>query len=220
MIYFLHGFLGSPEDWNEVLSYLPSGYEYETIDLTQGIPEFSKDAIIVGYSLGGRIALQLDHPGGLVILGAHFGLTNEKEKTERAQEEQRNLQEMRDCPDTFLKKWYAQPLFTTLNMQGDLLKRRQSIDFSKHAELYERFALSKQPLLSPPSHALLLHGEKDEKYAKMYCHFPNTKSIPDAGHAAHIENPKVTAILIQQYVVNIYGNSSYGSPLAGSRNFR
>jgi len=219
MIYFLHGFLGSPEDWNEVIFHLPSEWACQSLDLTREIPQFAKDDILVGYSMGGRIALQLDHPGGLVILGAHFGLANSEDRKERAKDELLTLLNMKECPETFLKKWYSQPLFNTLPMQGDLLKRRQSIDFVKHAELFERFALSKQPLIQPPEHALFLYGEKDEKYAKMYCRLPNAKAVPEAGHAAHIENPKITAVLIQQYVETLDGHSSYGSQLARSRNF-
>lgn len=201
MIYFLHGFLGSKEDWNEVISHLPSHYKCASLDLTHHIPQsFDKSAVVVGYSMGGRIALTRDHKGGLVLLGAHFGLSTCEERKARAKEENKILEELKGDKDALLQKWYAQPLFSTLSLQGDLLQRRKSIDFDKHAKLFEEFALSKQPLFTPPTHALLLYGEKDEKYAKIYRMYMNAKAIPDAGHAAHLENPKAVASSIQHYV--------------------
>ena len=201
MIYFLHGFLGSKEDWNEVISYLPSHYNCESLDLTETIPSsFDDRAIVVGYSMGGRIALTRNHKGGLVLLGAHFGLSTQDERALRAKEESKILEEMKGDKDALLQKWYAQPLFSTLRVQDELLKRRKSIDFDKHAQLFEEFALSKQTLFTPPPHALLLYGEKDQKYAKIYRMYANAKAIPDAGHAAHLENPKAVAFSIEHYV--------------------
>jgi 2-succinyl-6-hydroxy-2,4-cyclohexadiene-1-carboxylate synthase len=206
-VYFLHGFLGAPGDWNEVVSYLPYRWKCEAVDLARQVPSsFPEDATVVGYSLGGRIAMRANHAGGLCLLGAHLGLASEEEKKKRAEEEAGILRDMQGSPDAFLKKWYSQPLFKTLCLKEDLFKRRRSIDFAKHAELFERFSLSRQPLFEPPAHALLLYGENDEKYAKLYCHFPNAKAVPQAGHAMHIENPKAVASLIQQYVENFYGN--------------
>lgn len=220
-LYFLHGFLGVPEDWKEVIGHLPSDWECEALDLTLPLPErFPEESALVGYSLGGRIALQQHHQGALVLLSAHFGLASEEEKKARGQEEKRILQEMEGCPETFLRKWYSKPLFSTLRMEGDLLKRRRSIDFAKHAALFSRYALSKQPFTPPPAHALLLYGERDEKYAKLYQPYETARAIPHAGHAVPIENPKATATFIQTYMERSYGNTDDRGELARSGRLR
>ncbi len=205
---FLHGFLGSPIDWESTISYLPAHYCCHTPDLADPAQkEFPSSMVLIGYSMGGRIALQTYMARGLVLIGAHFGLTTEEERLKRHDEEQKLLLHFKKDPLDFIDWWYRQPLFSTLPFDDELRKRRQSIDFEQHAKLFERFALSKQPLHTPPNSALLLYGEHDKKYAKLYSAWPNAYAIPDAGHAAHIENPKRVAQHIEHYVEEIYAQS-------------
>lgn len=201
---FLHGFLGSPLDWRETIAYLPNTYSCQALDLAEDVPHaLPSSSILIGYSMGGRIALQLPPTKGLVLIGAHFGLADEKEKTLRHNEEQKLLEHLQNDPLGCIDWWYRQPLFSTLVLDEELRKRRQSVDFAKHVQLFERFRLSLQPFCKPPDSALLLYGERDKKYATLYSHWSNSHAIPDAGHAAHIENPKMTAQFIQEYVENI-----------------
>jgi len=208
---FLHGFLGSPLDWEKTISYLPAHYSCRVPDLADGTQiNFSPLSVLIGYSMGGRIALQMPPACGLVLIGAHFGLTNEPERRKRREEEERLCIHLKRDPIDFIDWWYRQPLFSTLPLNDELRKRRESIDFTQHAQLFEWFALSKQPLFIPPPSALLLYGENDKKYANLYSAWPNAHAIPDAGHAAHLENPKMTAQFIQHYVEGIYAQNGSG----------
>ena len=92
-VVFLHGFLGSSLDWLEVLSYLPSFKSY-LIDLPGHgksafhpeliLPHFEEKIDLVGYSMGGRLALQYaaQNPQKiekLILLSTHLGLFSEEE---------------------------------------------------------------------------------------------------------------------------------------------
>ncbi len=203
-VIFLHGFLGSPEDWREVIDFLPS-YSCQALDLAKELPTaLPQDSIVVAYSMGGRIALTLPPTRGLVILSSHFGLKNDEERAVRRKKEDRELLQMRTDFFAFLNDWYKQPLFSTLKLDDALLQRRRSIDYIRHAELFDKFRLSEQPLFTPPPHALLLYGERDQKYAALYSNYPNARAIPEAGHAAHIENPRSTADMITLYIEELY----------------
>lgn len=102
-LYALHGFLGSPEDW-EMHAALPgllikedlfAGCESSSLtgwaaNFNQRVHEHSghESNILMGYSLGGRLALHalLDQPrlwNRAIIISTHPGLVDEKAKNER-----------------------------------------------------------------------------------------------------------------------------------------
>ena len=72
---FLHGFLGTKEDWNEIISYLEPKYNCFALDLPghgstpycedweedifEEIADFSTPIHLIGYSMGGRVAMRL-----------------------------------------------------------------------------------------------------------------------------------------------------------------
>jgi len=80
---FLHGFLGSPEDFKSfnlpgTFLTLP-GHQGRPLDLTLLEKEISEKTVLIGYSLGGRLALHFakrfpERIAGLVILSANPGL--------------------------------------------------------------------------------------------------------------------------------------------------
>jgi pimeloyl-ACP methyl ester carboxylesterase len=57
-ISFLHGFSGDPEGWREVISLLPE-YECQALAYPFDLPT---EGILVGYSMGGRIAMSSQLP--------------------------------------------------------------------------------------------------------------------------------------------------------------
>jgi pimeloyl-ACP methyl ester carboxylesterase len=189
---FLHGFLGCKEDWEDLSSALSEGtalrYPFE-------VPE---NGILVGYSMGGRIAL--DFPNPKVIISAHLGLTDGHEK--RRKEENLWIQRLQTLPFAdFLHAWYAQPLFDTLRTHPDFPKI-----FARRLKVGPEIAL--QQLLSHrlsdqlqfhPHNTLFLYGEKDLKYKDLYTHF-NAIPIERSGHACHLENPTACAKHIRDFV--------------------
>jgi len=189
----LHGFLGSKDDWEEVIAYLPN-CECIALDYPFTIPD---NGILIGYSMGGRIVLRYPHPK--IILSAHPGLQDPQEKQKRQQTDLEWIRTIETHPfHAFLEKWYAQPLFDSLRAHPHFPKifsRRLKLDPQKAIQQLKEESLSSQNYTS--SNAIFLHGEKDLKYAALYTKLHlNAISIKGAGHAIHLESPKACADII------------------------
>ena len=139
MIWALHGNLGLPSDWRSVVraaaSALPEG-EWRPLDLRRldaGAADSLDEAaaavcaeveaagdespILLGYSMGGRIALhcllreESVRWTGAVIVSAHTGLADDAAR-ERRRETDATWRRLADSldPDAFLSRWNAQPV--------------------------------------------------------------------------------------------------------------
>lgn len=216
---FLHGFLGSKEDWDPIIEHLKDRFFcialelndhpdlINTVEATLQGMALNKPTLI-GYSMGGRIAMQLSLDLPKVVLSAHLGLETQGEREERWKNDLQWIKMLENGPiDLFLDKWYAQPLFASLRNQRPLfeqvLMRRRQQDPLKLASLLKQMSLAKQqPISQFPSDMLFLFGENDLQYEKLYCKLPTQvrrKKIPHAGHAAHLENPDACAETIKQW---------------------
>jgi 2-succinyl-6-hydroxy-2,4-cyclohexadiene-1-carboxylate synthase len=184
-LYFLHGFLGDPKDWDEVIKHLP---EYHCIALTYPF-KMPTDGILIGYSMGGRIALGSTLPK--IIISAHPGLQTEEEKTVQAMREKYWLEKLKAVPlPEFLDEWYAQPLFTSLRaspMYSEMLKRRLQQNPQTLINELENHSLVQQSVILRD--VFFIHGEYDKSYRDLYerLEIPSIE-IPKAGHACHLEN--------------------------------
>ncbi len=187
---FLHGFLGSPADWDEVISFLPE-FHCEALAYPFQIPE---DGILIGYSMGGRIALRYPHPK--IVFSTHPGLKTAEEKAARRLHEQKWLDLLHTVSlEEFLKIWYQQPLFQSLKLDEALLNRRldQNRETIAHMLTYE--SLADQPFSTD---ATFLYGELDTKFAKIYqSHQIDAIELKGIGHACHLENPRLVAEFIK-----------------------
>lgn len=192
---FLHGFLGSPQDWEGVIKHLPE-FTCKALSYPFQIPQ---NSILIGYSMGGRIALRSSYPK--ILLSTHPGLTTPEEKAERWRLDQLWIQKLQQEPlESFLKAWYAQPLFDSLRTHPafpEALSRRLKQDPEVLAQMLGQESLAHQEFTLPG--AIFLHGQFDPKYAQLYknLNIPSLE-ISDAGHAAHLENPQGCAEAIRQ----------------------
>ena len=207
---FLHGFLGCKEDWQEMIAALGPDYPCITLDLPGfGASPIHPDPIaaiqatlqalaiekvhLIGYSMGGRLALALqrtrpENIASLHLLSTHLGLTTQKQQDERRAQDAVWIKRFLELPlDEAIALWYAQPLFSTLRLTPTLLKRR--LKQNREALLFylTHFSLADQPLSKPEAH--LLYGAKDTKYAQLYKHLPSCILIEGAGHALPLEAP-------------------------------
>jgi 2-succinyl-6-hydroxy-2,4-cyclohexadiene-1-carboxylate synthase len=115
MIHIFHGFLGSADDF----SFLKSD-EVVIHDLysMKGPPQIHANDTLIGYSMGGRIALDLAHEINyqfkkIVLINAHPGLSNEEERFHRTEFETIVLQELNHKnKKDFLEWWNSLPIFT------------------------------------------------------------------------------------------------------------
>jgi 2-succinyl-6-hydroxy-2,4-cyclohexadiene-1-carboxylate synthase len=232
-IVFLHGFLGAGADWREIAKavatakmpcYTPDlpGHGLPAANLPEQTNFTSINAwlkrylhqhrikryILVGYSLGGRIALyhaaqQPEGLCGLILESCHPGLTDEQSRRERFSADLNwSKRFAREPIDSVLDQWYQQPVFASLDPQQRLamVARRSHAWGNNLAVMLSGLSLAKQPDLNPwlqqaplPIHYLC--GSHDEKFVAIgrdlaaQCPSLTLHCINDAGHNTHDADP-------------------------------
>lgn len=186
----IHGFLGNPSDWMrlglEKRVKLEVSYPNLLADPDSIVPyrewaeafnsRISQPTILVGYSLGGRLAMHaaLHSPHlyqGLVIISSHYGLTDENEKSARLEHDQKWANRFRkENWEQVIKAWNSQPVF-----QNDTHTfSRNEQDFSREslARALDIWSLGRQENLkkrveelSVP--AMFVAGEYDKRYVTL-----------------------------------------------------
>lgn len=197
-LFFLHGFLGSKEDWDEVISHLP----YECIALDYPFV-FPPDSIIVGYSMGGRIALQAKAKKRIII-SAHPGLIEESEKKKRLEQDLRWIEMLKEKTlDEFLSAWYAQSLFDSLRQHPNFFQIRARRLLQNPAlliDMLEKYSLAHQTF-QIPEETHFIYGEEDLKYAEIYSRYLlQATKVERSGHVIPLENPEGCAAKIRELV--------------------
>ncbi|MBP7074546.1 MAG: alpha/beta fold hydrolase [Rhabdochlamydiaceae bacterium] len=187
-LYFLHGFAGSPDDWELVIGLLPE-YDCQSLSYPFILPS---RGVLIGYSMGGRIAIQAEVPK--LLISAHPGLKTEEERSARKAQEELWIEKLKTLTlQEFFQEWYAQSIFSSLTSHPNfprIFERRLKND---PLVLLEQF--KSHSLVSQKSHhrnAIFLHGQYDDTYKKLYAGIASHE-IPHAGHACHLENPQATA---------------------------
>ena len=232
-IVFLHGFLGSGSDWLLVTRELQNDYCCMMVDLpghgsanllqTQPPDNFfiqTVDALaallrqsaappcsLVGYSMGGRIALALllRHPelfSKAVIISASPGLKTEKERIDRQEHDEKVARKIERSFDSFIEAWYEQPLFATLKSHPifkEIESERKINDPQNLALALRLLGTGGQPSLwealknnnVPVS---FFTGEKDERYVEIGHQMvkltpeSDLEIFPHCGHTLQLEN--------------------------------
>jgi 2-succinyl-6-hydroxy-2,4-cyclohexadiene-1-carboxylate synthase len=208
---FLHGFLGGKEDWGEMFPFFEKEFFCIAFDLPghRSTPYCDQilsalkiaihkicsiKPILIGYSMGGRIALQLQEcAAAMVILSAHTGLATRTEREHRRQIDKQWQKKLITLPfDTLLAEWYAQPIFHSFSLSQQIVKRRMKQNPKDLARVMQQLSLADQPhiteFLCP---TLFIYGEEDLKYRELYCKLPKTvsvRSIKKCSHCVHLEN--------------------------------
>jgi 2-succinyl-6-hydroxy-2,4-cyclohexadiene-1-carboxylate synthase len=234
----LHGFTGSAASWGAHLdTFAAAGLRVIAFDLlghgASSAPDVSQrysmehcqedicaalgmlgvgpgEAILLGYSMGGRLALYLGFSGyfrALVLESASPGLASPIERTQRrASDEHLAASIERDGIAAFGASWEQQPLFASQNalpveirerLRSQRLQNRpdglanslRGMGTGAQPALHERL-----PMLELP--VLLLAGELDTKFCaiarQMHQALPRAsfEIIPGAGHTLHLEQPE------------------------------
>jgi 2-succinyl-6-hydroxy-2,4-cyclohexadiene-1-carboxylate synthase len=174
-------------------------------------------ASYLGYSMGGRLALRLalDHPlvvERLVLIGASPGLRDPAERLARVDLDEARARHLEAIGlDAFLAEWLAQPLFASLPRSAACLdERRRNTVEGLAASLRLAGTGAQEPAwdrlhtLAMP--VLLVTGARDGKFTELAKAMAaeigsnaNMVTVPDAGHAAHLERPEVCAALVQEW---------------------
>lgn len=200
----LHGFLGQSLDWTALSKHLP----LTSIDLTLvshpklGLKAWGnafkpEQRILLGYSLGGRLALHAlaAEPSrweAAVIISTHPGLKSEGEKQKKLLNDRSWADRFRTEPwPKLMEAWNRQPVFLG---RPQTLKRNES-DYNREllGEMLTGWSLGTQEDLSGiiamlPMPILWIAGEDDVAYSKLAksLTFANPRSkvwiAPQAGH--------------------------------------
>lgn len=173
----------------------------------------------VGYSLGGRIALNvaLEHPESvhsLVLIGATAGLEDPTAREHRRKlDHERAAEVERLGVVEFTRRWLDMDMFAWLPEGAQFTsERRTNTPAGLAGSLRNAGTGSMEPLweqlceLQMP--VLLLSGERDAAFTdtavRMAARIGDNamvQTVPDAGHAAHLEAPELTLSLIEEHLI-------------------
>lgn len=223
-IVWLHGFLGSAADWQAVVPAfdhpqlridlpghggsraVPVGGFASTCRLLQAtlLNYNILNYWLVGYSLGGRIAMSYacQQPRGLrglIVEGGHPGLMNHAERRARRDADAQWVTRLRHLPlEQVLARWYRQPVFASLSetQHAAFVAHRRDNDPQMLAAMLHATSLGRQPNLlsrlaglTVPFHFLC--GERDARFQAIARTLPaQCHTLPGVGHNAHRENPQ------------------------------
>lgn len=174
-----------------------------------------RGAAVVGYSMGGRLALQLaarepDRFGALVTVGAAAGIEDPDERRARREADERLAAWIEEQPiEAVVERWEAQPVFA--GQPPELVEAQRAGRRSQRpAELAALLRSAGQGAVEPvwervaslPMPLVAIAGERDERYAaaarRLAGLAPHGRCelVPSAGHAAHLERPDAVAELV------------------------
>jgi len=226
MVLFIPGFMQRGDAWRPVAELLPERYPSRLLDHAEHsfegrlreIAAAGAD-VLVGYSLGGRLALRaaLRSPEsftGLVLVGSTAGIEEGPLRGVRAEADEKLASWMEAMPiEDIVSLWERQPLFAD---QSDALVEEQrpgrlSQDPRSLALLLRTAG---QGALDPVWHELhaldlpllAIAGARDDGYSaavkRIASVAPNALAaiVEDAGHAAHLQRPDEVARLISEFL--------------------
>jgi 2-succinyl-6-hydroxy-2,4-cyclohexadiene-1-carboxylate synthase len=226
MVLFIPGFMQRGDAWRPVAELLPERYPSRLLDHAEHTFEgrmreiAQADAdVLVGYSLGGRLALRaaLRSPESftaVVLVGATAGIEEGPMRATRADADEKLASWMEAMPiEDIVSLWERQPLFAD---QSDSLVEEQRPGRLSHdpRSLALLLRTAGQGALDPVWHELraldlpllAIAGARDDGYTAAAKRIASTAPraraaiVEEAGHAAHLQRPDEVARLISEFL--------------------
>lgn len=232
---FLHGFMGEASDWDEVRAQL-SEFETRAINIEVATDwqdtlhsianSLTSNSIVIGYSMGARLALgiALEFPkkcGGLIFISGNPGLESDEERDARKIADEKvasRIEQFGVKPATkksFLNDWYRSSVFTSLpdEIRKQEIQRKLGRDANDWPAMLRVNSVSRQPNywprlneLSMPT--LVVAGERDEKYKAITFRFAEavvsnrvtSRVLENCGHMVHREKSAELSHLIRNFI--------------------
>lgn len=230
-VVLLHGFGGTHRAWDRVLAHLPAErYRSLALDLP-GHGELADEPgpitfgacvasvldraperfVLVGYSMGGRIALHValaapEQIERLVLISTTAGIEDPNERARRRDADRRLAQEIDEGSiEDFIARWRAQPMFAedppgvdglaradqSRNRSDGIAAALRGVGTGEMQPLWERLCELRMPVT-------IVVGNRDVKFhspgRRMADLLPHaTLVIAQSGHVLPLENPTAVA---------------------------
>lgn len=234
---FLHGFTQTGSSWNRITADLSHDFTCLTIDLPghggspngrRSLTETADDvahvigtlgtpAIVVGYSMGARVALHvaLAHPdlvSGLVLVSGTAGIADDTERAARRRSDDILADRIESIgTEDFLAEWLAQPMFASLPPDAASIRERRANSPSGLADSLRHSGTGTQsPLWSRLDEVamptLVVTGDLDEKFTALGEQLAlgiataTHERVEGAGHTLHLEKPEEFVSLLRRWL--------------------
>ncbi|MGH9085807.1 MAG: alpha/beta fold hydrolase [Acidimicrobiales bacterium] len=176
------------------------------------------EATYLGYSMGARFCLHLalanpELVRGLVLIGGTAGIEGAEERAARKAQDLRTASRLRaEGLAAFLDAWLAQPLFADLPAARAFREERLENTVDGLVSSLEQAGTGSQ---DPSWHkldrlempVLVMAGERDAKFralaeriASLIGANATLAVVPDAGHAAHLEQPEAFLAILRPWL--------------------
>ena len=237
----LHGFMGTPDTFRMVSvasdhpvlalplpepdpapapqARLSASHDHVARRLLQTLDEQDVSCFhLLGYSLGGRIALHMarlapERIDSLILESTNPGLECFEEREARCHRDAAWAHRIRrEWPD-LLHAWYEQPVFASLSPQlkQELIAEKKGQDSERMARMLERLSLGRQhafweDLSRAVFPILFVSGEMDDRYraiGERLAAQPGPtrhRSVPGAGHVVHREQPEAYLAVLRSFL--------------------
>lgn len=232
MIWVLPGFLGQSEDF-EVLSE----FQYEVIPLFAKNNELSikikkqdwvthfiqyvqkqkyKNNILLGYSFGARLALEVlkkhsDIFSHCVFISANTSnLTDQERKARKLNDQKWSESFLHNDWEQTLKSWNSQAV---LSNSTQAIRHKKDFDMQAIEKALTEYSLANQ-YLQPMDYKginakfLWLFGERDSKFVKISKKMQDLEwpgqfvTVPEAGHRLHLDQPQAFLKTLSEFLAN------------------
>jgi 2-succinyl-6-hydroxy-2,4-cyclohexadiene-1-carboxylate synthase len=227
MVLFIPGFMQRGDAWRPVAELLPERYPSRMLDHAEHtlegrlaeIAQAGAGGVLVGYSLGGRLALRaaLRSPGSfsaVVTVGSTAGIDEAPLRAARAEADEKLASWIEAASmEDIVSLWERQPLFAD---QSDALveAQRPGRVSQDQRSLALLLRTAGQGALEPVWHqlsqldlpVLAIAGARDDGYVRAAKRIASTAPrgraaiVEEAGHAPQLQQPAAVAALIAGFV--------------------
>lgn len=191
-----------------------TAYEFSTVShlLKDSLEaEGITDLDLVGYSMGGRIALDFtkrypDQVCHLILEASLPGLASDEDRLHRIATDKEQSTRLRSEPESFIRQWLEADIFVSLKSKPDIVEKllgeRAEHDAREWAQALEGFSPARQPdfypwLIETRKSVACITGQRDRKYSAIWkrIHIENDRIrhmiIHGASHNVHLEQPEM-----------------------------
>ncbi len=247
-VLLLHGFTGSMNTWNRFVQDYKHCFQFIRLDLLgHGLTEAPidpsryemqkaakdirdilidlniKSAHILGYSMGGRLALSFsvlypEFVRTLILESSSPGLESEEERLSRIHNDEKLARRIRVYGiERFVDDWEKIPLFASQERLPNDKKAEIRQERLSHTSIGLQNSLLGMGTGAQPSYwndlkeisfpVLLLAGELDKKFVQLasrmqnYLNICQFETINDTGHAIHVEEPKKFGRIVSEFII-------------------